>query len=506
MLPRRQTPSQLMKERLHCMSTLSLDISGDPRDKRAFHYFRCRSVTAMSGYLGSEFWETVVLQLSHAYPTVRHAILALGSFYEHCEESSRSGKSLLSIDNETRTSFALQQYNKAVNLLKVDLSTPDPPLEGILASCLIFICLEFLQNNAETALTHLKAGTRILNQFNSRSALSTSTLKPGNDVLGTLLPRVFRRLHTQALIHGNPNSDFKNSPSPSMPCFEFSSDSSESFTNLDEARFAFEEISGSLFQFIRQIQSSDTVASFSTDPASAKARQNFTENYLDRLVQWNITFEALVSRLQSKGKLDKSQQCAMLLLRLHHRTVLFPVHAMPYTSEMVYDKCMKLFEEIVCLAEMLIEGANVETAHLPVLSVDYGVIAPLYIVAFKCREQKLRQRALSLLKRAPAREGIWQRHTAVGFTEWKMNREEQAAQRMGWLPGQVIPQAARIFSEKLTEDEGLEGQKVTVVTYKRNNGVCIEEFVEVVEGIGTEMGQLVSLGSVVGNWSCNVTP
>jgi hypothetical protein len=59
-------------------------------------------------------------------------------------------------------SFALQQYNKAISCLSRCLSQGPQSEEITLMCCVLFICLEFLRGNIDTAISHLLSGLGIM--------------------------------------------------------------------------------------------------------------------------------------------------------------------------------------------------------------------------------------------------------------------------------------------------------------------------------------------------------
>jgi hypothetical protein len=140
---------------------LSSETPGDEAERRSFYYLRERTIYDISGYFESEFWDRLVLQISHTEPTVRHALLALSSLCE-TYESENINQDPTNNQDKFRIQFALQQYNKAVRLLADYLPTSQARLEVILTSCLVFILLEFMRNDFDAGLKHLKGGLKIL--------------------------------------------------------------------------------------------------------------------------------------------------------------------------------------------------------------------------------------------------------------------------------------------------------------------------------------------------------
>lgn len=59
--------------------TPSSNLPGTHDERRYFEYSRQRSVVEFSGYSDSNFWDQLILQVSHDDPAVCHAVIALDS-------------------------------------------------------------------------------------------------------------------------------------------------------------------------------------------------------------------------------------------------------------------------------------------------------------------------------------------------------------------------------------------------------------------------------------------
>ncbi len=164
-------------------------------------------------------------------------------------------------------------------------------------------------------------------------------------------------------------------------------------------------------------------------------------------------------------------------MRLHHRLICTILEKIPTTTEMKYDGFRDTFEEMLGYISALIDGMDSENAELPILGVDIGVLGPLQFVVWKCQDIPIRARALALMRRAPAREGIWRRDSLLKLAQWKIQKEESEAIRLGWQLGEIIPEAARIYWETVEEVGRDDGMKVTVVRWRMRRGV--EKFEEV---------------------------
>jgi hypothetical protein len=116
--------------------------------------------------------------------------------------------------------------------------------------------------------------------------------------------------------------------------------------------------------------------------------------------------------------------------------VLGSVETAPGPREMQYDKYLETFQVILDMAESVLVSDNIET---PTFSVNLGVLPPMCLVAFKCRDSSIRHRLLSLLNRSRRQEGIWST-SMIALVVQRVYDIENAGTR----PGEHIPNASRI--------------------------------------------------------------
>ncbi|TLD36561.1 hypothetical protein E2P81_ATG02343 [Venturia nashicola] len=76
-------------------------------------------------------------------------------------------------------------------------------------------------------------------------------------------------------------------------------------------------------------------------------------------------------------------------------------------NQMAYDQFQPGFQRIVELAAIVSgesEGAGMEP---PVLSLDMGIVPPMFRVIWNCRDTRMRYKALRILQDCPRLEGLW---------------------------------------------------------------------------------------------------
>lgn len=439
----------------------SSSIPGNEAERRIFYHLRERAIHDISGYFQSDFWDRLVLQISHSEPTVRHALLALSSLCESSYEEeevtdvhSTSVPPPVSSVNAQRAHFALGQYNKAVRLLAERLSSAQLSLDVTLTACLVFIWLEFMRNDFDAALCHLKSGLKILKDFRSGDeGLALRTQR-----VDVSLIQLFARLETQATVHGSPTSDF---------CASFSTASSPhsslvetitippTFTSIDQACNTLNTLLSSIFHFVRNCHDDTFIEA--TGPLELQAR---CTSYLHSLSLWQAAQQKSPAHT-FKSLPDTRQTAAVALLNLQHSCVTILLETLFTPSQMIYDAYDDSFTQMLYLADKLLlhqhhcstsSSTSVPASPRKIIFFDMGVIAPLFFVILKCRTLTLRRRALNLLRRSPRREGMWHRRSVVRYAEWKVGIEEARGRALlGGREEARLPEEARVWCEKLRE-------------------------------------------------------
>jgi len=108
-------------------------------------YYHC-AVQNISNRFDNGFWVRTALQMAQSEPSIRHGLIALGYLNKTKPASLRS---LQQQTNESERVFHLH-YSKAITHMVERMAQPSYAIELGLATCLVFICIEFLRGNALT--------------------------------------------------------------------------------------------------------------------------------------------------------------------------------------------------------------------------------------------------------------------------------------------------------------------------------------------------------------------
>ena len=118
--------------------TVSSALFETSQGRRAFDFFRHRTVPQLSGSFEAPFWNRLLLQATHHEPALQYAVVALGALHERFELG-------LLTQNEVDHGFALQQYVKAIGLVMTPIRERAKQAADVaLMTCILFVCFEVI--------------------------------------------------------------------------------------------------------------------------------------------------------------------------------------------------------------------------------------------------------------------------------------------------------------------------------------------------------------------------
>lgn len=425
-------------------------------ETRSFEYFRRRSLYALSGFIETEFWSQFLLQVSEAEPAVKHAIIALSNFHERTEPKylSLAEDSSQALSPERQHDFALQQYNKAIRLLRSRLSQNDQTKNVTLTSCILFTCMEFMRGNPDAATTHLRSGLNILR-------LQPPDSDQGHDPVGgprldhSLAP-IFARLALIHSLHGQPRNnrfwDLMDVPEESLP---------SQFKTLDGARI-------SLMNLVNAVLAFNDMLEFNLFDSESTIINN-QKKLMQRLENWSSAFEHFTLNQPSDLHVD---QRGVKVVWSHYLLSSLWVQKALSPAEEAFDAHIPTFIKIISTLESVIQDSatlNGGINDLPSFSVDMGFISVLFFTATKCRDPLARRKAAALLRQGPRREGLWDSIEAAKVADLIISVEEESVQNM---PGVLPPEWARIHDCDIQPPDPVRKTQLVNLTWKPRGLDC----------------------------------
>lgn len=461
-----------------------LDYSGTQQEHRYLVFFQRQTAPILSGYFDSYFWSGLLLQVGHSEPTIQHAMMAVASIHEQVETA---GKELFSPGQRDHGMnygryFALQQYNKAISCLTERLSEGPQSEQVILMCCVLFICLEFLRGNIDTAILHLHSGLEIMAGWSARNrkllldeSLPIASLP---ESIPDNLAQMFSRLAIQSMLCGRAPPAGR----PKVSEANLLTLTPAVFTSLQAARTSLDLLMKISLQFLQEGHERSI-------ELSREAKQRL-HNLTSTLDKWSVAFDQFL--VGSSATRTRQEVRAATNLRILNIVAKIWLSSAASAKESVFDEQMEAFSSIINLATAMNADRPAEmersrgttptstTTDSPhIFTFEMGVIPPLYFVAMKCRVPSIRHAAISLLETTmPRREGIWIASLYVAVARRIIQIEEEDLGACGLrIEGsrELVPPEWRrvrdtIIHTRAEEDLTERVQKVTFITRPRGTG------------------------------------
>lgn len=190
-----------------------------------------------------------------------------------------------------------------------------------------------------------------------------------------------------------------------------------SFAHLTQARDTLNDIIAHTYHILKPHGNRHSTLPYTPLPSTIATQVKSIERLLKT---WSETFERFISSRNPEE--TKPETVGANVLRILHLSTWIHFSTFFYRDQLAYDAFTKEFTKIVGLAESVLSDVSTRS-NISSLSFDIGIIAPLYQVAHKCRDARLRRRAIELLKRA-GREGVWDGKAMAAVGTWAMEQEE----------------------------------------------------------------------------------
>lgn len=425
-----------------------LDLS-TAEEKRAFYFFQHVTAPCISGDFDAVFWRSIVLQVAQTEPAVRHAVLSVSTLHEGLTQ----GTIVQSTDGCPTQSFALQQYNKAIARLLDQMNNPlTKPLASLL-TCVLFVCIEFLQGKDKESLIHLEQGRQLLTRLDERYN------GPEMECILRHVVPLYTRLSLTSFLFGGTPVQLPDS-------LKSRGEIPDTFGSMDHLRYFMHEFMEQAFRFTHRARP----AKNSSDSISRETMQLLEveqDRLLCRLAKFNVAFSLFQA---SRSKTGPENTLLVLQMYLHAQYIW--ISTALSSSEIVYDNYLAQFAAIVPLAAAYIDlelspqnqpafpppksGSAVPTYHLSGLNqqlpgsnftFETHIIPPLYYVATKCRHPLIRRSALGLLRRDPfRRENLWRASVMGALAGHVVALEEKWAQAQSFSSASQSPQYSNVRS------------------------------------------------------------
>lgn len=387
-----------------CSPWFGLCADAAPRDRELFYILRTSALGSLAGFFDGGFWSEDAVRAAQSVPAVWHAGLAIAA-------ECMSVAAVSAQDGERRRVYAMQHYGRAMQSLvaiskKAELTYVDK--EAILLSMVLLTGLSCLWKDVDTALTHIGRGIQLFRQWRIQES-----------VLGPAMPVQLLRVRSLiTLFHRFEVQYFGFFEVVAEPTFELNAAGSEawtgSFTSIMEAY-------SELLTISLAMRCSHPGTKYSTHHPQPAMYAKFRGPFAN----WKAKFARFISSRimtdsEMKGVLTLEIESAMTEIIISVDEVDGDVR------QLAYDSWLPMFEYMMTLAERLHEQTLKDTAHspaFPLFSFSLSISDPLFLFV-KCRDGRLRRRAIALLRRWPQQDGLIPSEVRLARLEQLMLFEE----------------------------------------------------------------------------------
>ncbi|KKY27570.1 putative c6 zinc finger domain protein [Phaeomoniella chlamydospora] len=396
-------------------------------EKRYFQKFLCSTGPSLSGPLDTEFWQRTIPQLCVAEPVIYDAVVAISAL---AQRPSRSDYPLvgqseqpLTIDHDQKTALAL--YSRAMSRFASYTATNTHILGVAIITCILFVCIEMLEDSIERAGFLFQLGVKLLAQFEG-DLHTTHNVNEMTVLIKSNVVPLFKRLSVAAVFIGIPT----NIPLPTQHAL---GRPKLCFHNLTEARDMLYTLMANWYPVIQRAYKHKSLENLQIEVSQDLLEHQ--RNAISILHEWHAGFQAVMVN-GVKSTLDEYTG-SILLVHYHLSVISVSTACTPY--ETAYDHYDHSFREIVRQAPLVLSSdasaflqvdstdpATYSTSDPPIFKFDLGIVACLYFVAIRCRLSEVRRRALALLWKCPRKEGAWKALSTAKLSKLIIDLEEEA--------------------------------------------------------------------------------
>ncbi|GKZ49566.1 hypothetical protein AbraIFM66951_002135 [Aspergillus brasiliensis] len=373
-------------------------VSGDRVESESFRFFHSVTTPNLAGFFDQGRWARRLLQMSHQYPVLWHAMTAVACIHRDFMTNTTPLTASRSQDS-LQVRLALQQWNKSIQKLQRLLSgqvLTNFDRLVILSVCILFTTMASLQGRQWQAFVHINSGLKLIHQWN---LTDRGENRSDEDIDLDVLLVLFTQLDSQI-----------NLPSSTTP-----------FKTLLEACVALE------VQFNKMMQIFTNNSIYISGPDAAVQAQK--QQCLVSLIGWDARLDRYLETTP-----QPEDEKALKLLYVRRRLAQVALSMDLSKGELAHDDFVEDYSYMLeLMGEILgdplnpIDSQPENTDKLQKMSFRLETVTtePLFLIALRCREPTIRRQAIRLLRQYPRREGICEGMAALKIAERAIEIEEE---------------------------------------------------------------------------------
>ncbi|KAK0666722.1 putative carboxypeptidase [Cercophora samala] len=376
-------------------------------DSACFDFFRMCTVAMTSTAFPAPFWSRHVLQVAHSEPAVWKAAVAVGALHRRWESRSKirlrprpinSGASTMP---EDFTNQAMQQYWGAISMAR---TIQDPSV--LMVMSVILAAAANMAGEWAASHVHIQSGLRLVASQSPHNNTMSSEIASIAQSLSRLDVLVMTFEDSRApYAYVDPSTGKIPSSILHMP----------RVGKLDDLMQASMHLFG-MFRYFLSVEGG-YIMGFVTEEELPHLQARVTED----ITRWKNEFLVLASAISPLA--SKAEQTTLLSLELYHSVLSLMSRAGISGPAVRWDAYTDEFARVIFLCETINE--NIFSPLPFFMSLEPGLVMPLFLAITRCRHPLVRRRALRLLKSLNRQEGMWNSPAACVVAEQQVLAEEE---------------------------------------------------------------------------------
>lgn len=371
-----------------------------PIETRALEFFFHKTMPHLAGFFEGALFQGGIVHIGIAEPAIRNAIAAVAMFHEEI-----SPQSAIQPRGNLDPRVSIRLYNRSIRGVIERLQAGPTVTPLIALASILFSCFESWRGNQEIAKSHVQSGIQILHSWRERANGSTMASHPWGQKYDSSESR-FMEMEIAPLLSvlGTSILDRETARKATVILHPVNDPDNvvlgDRFDNPRQARVGLQDV---MTYASWRIQTIDVNLLNESEIKSEVIR--ITNSSRQSLDQWEANFDDLLRRRSlSWSKADKQ---AADIVRIIHLADRIGRPSYMAGSECAWDNAKAEYTEMLSLVEDLVS----DNEHYPhdgfePLSLDFGKLSMLHLLAWKCRWPRLRRRGLDLFENLPRREAM----------------------------------------------------------------------------------------------------
>ncbi|KAJ9609578.1 hypothetical protein H2200_005905 [Cladophialophora chaetospira] len=410
-VPKAQDPNDLqLQSQLHSFphprELALVPKFGTQEEYHSFQFFLEKTSDLISVYSDPYLWGVLLPQATYHQPSIKHSIIALACLHQ-------SLTTLGPISERAKHNFMFH-YNTAIRALVVD----KPPIDIVLAACVIFWALENFNGSGQAAFDHMKAAIKILGEWKSKPRINDTT----NDFISKYIePSIIDGIKYASKCRIEELASQMSALSLTSRDVRIMNADHPAFDNLEDAEKYLGECIHNILTLKSQTQAQITL--HGDDTVLIKELEEIEE--LDvRLYRWMHLFQKLTATgpVYMRRMLIVHNVAANILLDQLKKQAKYTATQEEQEREKDHDSPDRAGRSrhdfvVIEVEDMLQYDPLVAAESSRKTPPALGLIPPLLLVATSAERIETRRRAISVLNLLHVIEGPWSSDHAARIAE-----------------------------------------------------------------------------------------